>query len=70
LINVIHLFNPSKIVVGGSTATFPGYMETALKTAEEFTIPEMFDSCKITTPRDEKRIIALGAIEYMKSVLW
>lgn len=68
LTNIIHLFNPSKIVIGGSTSTFPGYMETALKTAKEFTIPDMFDSCEITRPKDEKRIVALGAIEYVRSI--
>lgn len=67
LTNVIHLFNPDVIVIGGSTATYPGYMEHALETAQKHTIPDMFDACRIVPAKDNKRIVALGAMEYMRS---
>ncbi|MWV45425.1 ROK family protein [Paenibacillus sp. HJL G12] len=67
LTNVIHLFNPDVIVIGGSTATYPGYMEHALATAQKHTIPEMFKNCLIAKARDNKRIVALGAMEYIRS---
>jgi len=67
LTNVIHLFNPDVIVIGGSTATYPGYMEHALETAQKHTIPDMFNACLIAPAKDNKRIVALGAMEYMRS---
>jgi len=67
LTNVIHLFNPDVIVVGGSTATYPGYMEQALETAQKHTLPDMFNHCLIAPAKDNKRIVALGAMEYMRS---
>ncbi|MEI0738085.1 ROK family protein [Paenibacillus sp. JTLBN-2024] len=67
LTNVIHLFNPDVIVVGGSTATYPGYMEHALETAQKHTLPDMFGACLIAPAKDNKRIVALGAMEYMRS---
>ncbi|MEG0712041.1 MAG: ROK family protein, partial [Niameybacter sp.] len=36
LTNVIHLFNPDTIVVGGSTSTYKGYMENAKITARQY----------------------------------
>lgn len=67
LTNVIHLFNPDTIVVGGSTSTYKGYMETALATARLYTLEDLYKTCTITSPKDMKRIVALGAMEYVKS---
>ncbi|MED5020570.1 ROK family protein [Paenibacillus chibensis] len=67
LTNVIHLFNPDVIVIGGSTATYPGYMEHALETAKMHTLPDMFKPCLIAPAKDGKRIVALGAMEYLRS---
>ena len=38
LTNIAHLYNPDVLVVGGSTATYAGYMEEALNTAEKHTL--------------------------------
>ncbi|MCJ8011643.1 ROK family protein [Paenibacillus sp. KQZ6P-2] len=67
LTNVIHLFNPDVIVIGGSTATYPGYMEHALETARKHTLPDMFNQCLIAPAKDKERIVSLGAIEYIRS---
>ncbi|MEK3890281.1 ROK family protein [Bacillus sp. FSL K6-3431] len=64
LSDVIHTFNPEYIVVGGSTATFKGYMDKAIAVAKQYTLTAMFNNCKIVTPRDAKRIVALGAIKF------
>ncbi|MEM7112230.1 MAG: ROK family protein [Chloroflexota bacterium] len=64
LTNILHLFNPDIIVVGGSTATYPGYMEEAVATVEKHTIKDIFNSCQIVGAKDNKRIVALGAIEF------
>ena len=66
LTNMMHLFNPDIIVVGGSTSTYKGYMEEALKTAETYTLKDIYKSCRIVKAKDPKRIVALGAIELMK----
>lgn len=68
LTNIQHLFNPDIIVVGGSTATYPGYMEEALAVAEKHTIKDIFNSCRIVDAKDNKRIVALGAIEFARHV--
>ncbi|MEM9773058.1 MAG: hypothetical protein AAF902_00650 [Chloroflexota bacterium] len=65
--NIQHLFNPEIIVVGGSTATYPGYMEEALAIAEKHTTNDFFKRCQIVRAKDNKRIVALGAIEFAKS---
>ena len=60
--NVIHLFNPDILVVGGSTATYPGYWEAAMEAVEMYTLPDF--QCLLhdhKTPR-WKRIVALGAM--------
>lgn len=67
LTNVAHLFNPDVIVVGGSTVNYAGYMDEALATAEKLTIKEIFNTCKIVGAQDNKRIVALGAIEFAQS---
>lgn len=58
---MINLFNPHVIVVGGSTSTYKGYMEKAIETAGKYSLRESFDLCKITSPKDMKRTVALGA---------
>lgn len=35
LTNLLHLYNPDVIVVGGSTPTYKGYMEAAKAALEE-----------------------------------
>lgn len=64
--NVIHLFNPDILVVGGSTATYPGYWEAAREMVEMYTLPDFRASCTIAKPHDEKRIVALGAMECIR----
>ncbi len=61
LTDVLHSFNPEVLVVGGSTATYKGYMETALRTAQAYTYPAIWQDCRIVPPQDPKRIVALGA---------
>ena len=66
LTNIAHLFNPDIIVVGGSTATYAGYMGAALAAVEKYTLKVIFESCQIVEAQDNQRIVALGAIEFAK----
>lgn len=58
---IINILNPNMVVVGGKTATFPGYMDKAIDTARKYTIKDAFDCCKIVSPKDRDRVVALGA---------
>ena len=64
--NVMHLFNPDVLVVGGSTSTYAGYMEKALETADAHTLPDIRRCCTVTRPKDMGRIVALGALELIR----
>lgn len=61
LVDIMHTFNPEYIIVGGSTATFKNYMEVAKKVVKKHTYPSIYNDCKIVSPKDPKRIVALGA---------
>ncbi|MGZ9585764.1 ROK family protein [Paenibacillus marinisediminis] len=68
LTNVLHLYNPDVIVVGGSASTYKGYMEAALETLRAHALPELLACCTITQPKDLKRIVALGAREWVRKL--
>ena len=61
---IVHNFNPKRIVIGGSTSTYPGYMEAAEEILKEHAIPLMLRDVEITRPHDLKRVVALGARRY------
>lgn len=61
---MIQFYNPDVIIVGGSTSTYPGYMEIAKETAKKCTLPELFDHCSIIPPKDMKRIVAKWGLLY------
>ncbi len=69
LSHVINLYNPDIIIAGGGTSFYDGYLETAIRTAEEFTLPEIFECTSFERPKDPKRIVALGAREFIRSFL-
>lgn len=64
LVDIVHTFNPSHIVIGGSTVSYPGYMEAAKEVLKEHTIETMLEDCELAGPHDLKRIVALGARRY------
>jgi len=69
LTNLIHLYNPDTIVVGGSTPTYKGYMEAALASLQEYALPELLKCCTITTPKiQQNQVIAYGAREWIRKV--
>jgi predicted NBD/HSP70 family sugar kinase len=60
--SVIHLLNPSKLALGGGTLALPGYKEAAYAAAKQFSLPEHWVSCELSTVRLCERVVALGAI--------
>ncbi|GKU78106.1 ROK family protein [Paenibacillus sp. L3-i20] len=66
LVNLIHLYNPSVMVIGGSTSTYRGYMEAAKAALDAHALPELLKCCTITTPKTPQRLIAFGAREWIR----
>lgn len=64
LVDIVHTFNPSHIVIGGSTPSYPGYMEAAREVLLQHALPTMLADCELKEPHDLKRIVALGARRY------
>lgn len=69
LANVIHLYNPDVMVVGGATTTYPGYMEAAGTALKEHALPELLACCAIEQPKLKKHVIAYGAREWIRKQL-
>ena len=61
LVDIVHTFNPSHIVIGGSTPSYPGYMEAAKEVLEKHALGTMLEQVKFEAPHDLARIVALGA---------
>ncbi|MGC9667248.1 ROK family protein [Planosporangium sp. 12N6] len=59
---VVNLLNPLAITLAGGTLTYPGYLDSALRTAEQTALPQLWQSCTIRRADDAPRIVALGAI--------
>lgn len=58
---MINIFNPHVVIIGGGTSTYKGYMDRAIQTAGRYALKQSFDLCEITSPKDIKRVVALGA---------
>lgn len=59
---VINLLNPSKLLIGGGTTELPSYLETAFTTAQQYSLPELWQDCDLSKVKAGKRVVALGAI--------
>ncbi|OXS52478.1 hypothetical protein B1A99_34005 [Cohnella sp. CIP 111063] len=68
LTNLVHLYNPDVIVVGGRTPTYEGYMEAAKAALRERALPELLACCTIASPAVAKRVIAYGAREWIRKL--
>lgn len=66
LINVVHLYNPDVIVIGGSVAKYNGFMEAAKETMEQYALPELLRCCTIAAARDMKQVVANGALQCIR----
>ena len=66
LASVLNLLNPKILILGGGTLNFPGYYESALKSAEKHTLPDLWSGCTIRRTRESKLVAALGALRYAR----
>ncbi|HEY8313858.1 MAG TPA: ROK family protein [Candidatus Baltobacteraceae bacterium] len=61
LATVVHLFNPRRVVLGGGTLAWPGYVEAAVERAKERTLPELWATCTVEQTRLGETVVAAGA---------
>lgn len=59
---LINVLNPKQFVFGGGTISLPGYYDAMLKTAQNYSIPEMWDVCTISKVKSGGSVAALGAV--------
>jgi len=61
LATLINLMNPERIILGGGTLRFPGYLDSALKAAKLRTLPQLWEACVIEKALDSETLVARGA---------
>lgn len=61
LATIIQLLNPEKLVIGGGTLQYEGYLESAIRQAEESAFPELWNVCTIEKAQEAQFMVALGA---------
>ncbi|MET3574446.1 ROK family protein [Bhargavaea ullalensis] len=64
LSTVIHLLNPEKIILGGGTIRYDGYLQAAVRTAQANTLPELWEACTIRKAQEAQHMVALGAMRF------
>ncbi|KAK8811371.1 hypothetical protein WA158_003105 [Blastocystis sp. Blastoise] len=63
---IINMLNPEVIIFGGSTTTYPGYMEKALQVAEKHSVSYNWKCVRFEPPKDLKRMVIKGCLEFAK----
>jgi predicted NBD/HSP70 family sugar kinase len=63
---VINIVNPELMILGGGTLNYDGYYQSALESAHKLTLPDLWNACTIRKPKEEKRVVALGAMRFAK----
>jgi predicted NBD/HSP70 family sugar kinase len=59
---VINLLNPSRLALGGGAVDLPGYWDAAERAARQFSIPALWNDCKLARVAAGERVVALGAL--------
>jgi glucokinase len=58
---IINLFNPNSIVLAGGTLAWAGYIEAALASAQESSLPDLWAATQVQESPDGGDLVALGA---------
>jgi glucokinase len=61
LATLIDILNPGLVALGGGVTDLPGYLEAALATAAERTLPDLWAACTVRRVRAGELVAALGA---------
>jgi predicted NBD/HSP70 family sugar kinase len=59
---VINLLNPSRIALGGGTLELKGYEDSAYMAAKQFSLPELWQNCRLLRVKAGDTVVALGAM--------
>lgn len=65
---VINLLNPAKLALGGGACELPGYRESALASAQQFSLPDLWSACSISAVKSGGDVVALGAARAIRKI--
>lgn len=65
---VINLLNPAKLALGGGAWELPGYRESALASAQQFSLPDLWSACSISAVKSGGDVVALGAARAIRKI--
>jgi predicted NBD/HSP70 family sugar kinase len=69
LATVINLLNPSRLAVGGGALALPSYWAAAQNSAQQHSIPVLWDACTLSQVRQGELTVALGAVRFVSSAV-
>jgi glucokinase len=61
LATLINLFNPEAIVLAGGTLQWRGYLDAALQSAQQYSLPDLWAACQLQTSPHGSDLVAFGA---------
>lgn len=59
---VVNLLNPSRLALGGGAIDLPGYWDAAARAARQYSIPALWNDCRMARVAAGERVVALGAL--------
>jgi len=68
LATLVNLINPDRLVLGGGTLRFPGYIDAAKQSLAMHALPKSLDVCQIEIPVDGQTLVAKGAAQLAVSI--
>jgi predicted NBD/HSP70 family sugar kinase len=69
LATLINIMNLERIILGGGTLRFPGYLDSALKAAQLRTLPQLWEACVVEQALDSETLVARGAARRARELL-
>jgi predicted NBD/HSP70 family sugar kinase len=63
LATLINILNPESIVLSGGTLRWQGYLDAAMKSAQQYTLPDLWAVCRIQPSPHGGDLVALGAAQ-------
>ena len=69
LATLLHVMNPERVAIGGGLTDLPGYLESALASAQRHTLPELWRVSVVQRVREAELVAALGAARFAEGEL-
>lgn len=61
LATIVNLFNPEAIVLAGGTLHWQGYLDAAMRSTQQHSLPDLWAACQIQLSQHGGDLVALGA---------